>query len=38
VAAFSPGDYDPARIRRHALQWDAPRFRQRVVDALEAYG
>ncbi len=33
---FDPGAYDPARIREHALQWDSPRFRERVVAAVEA--
>jgi glycosyltransferase involved in cell wall biosynthesis len=34
VRAFDPGAYDPVAIRRHALYWDAPAFRQRVVKAV----
>lgn len=36
VGAFDPGAYDPDAIRGHALQWDRPRFRQRLVDAVGA--
>lgn len=31
---FEPEAYDPARIRQHALQWDSPRFRDRLVRAV----
>lgn len=34
VSAFRAQDYDPVAIREHALQWDAPRFRQRMLDAV----
>ena len=34
VTGFDPGAYDPATIRKHAMQWDAPEFRERVVVAV----
>jgi glycosyltransferase involved in cell wall biosynthesis len=34
VGAFRADAYDPAVIREHALQWDRPRFRERLVDAV----
>ena len=36
VRGFDPGRYDPARIREHALQWDAARFRERLRRHVEA--
>ncbi len=36
VRAFDPGAYDPVEIRAHALQWDSPRFRERLVERVEA--
>jgi glycosyltransferase involved in cell wall biosynthesis len=36
VLRYSPDAYDGAAIRRHALQWDRPRFRERVIDAVES--
>lgn len=40
LRGFDPDRYDPAAIRRHALQWDAGRFRERLVaivrDAAQA--
>jgi glycosyltransferase involved in cell wall biosynthesis len=35
VRAFRPEDYDPERIRAHAVQWDAGRFRQRLLEHVE---
>ena len=35
VAAFDPDRYRPAEIREHALQWDRPAFRSRLVAAVE---
>lgn len=31
VEAFDPDAYDPVAVRGHALQWDCPRFRERLV-------
>jgi glycosyltransferase involved in cell wall biosynthesis len=36
VRSFDPAAYDPTAIREHALQWDAPRFRERLVERVEA--
>jgi glycosyltransferase involved in cell wall biosynthesis len=36
LRAFDPAAYEPARIREHALQWDSPRFRERLVEHVEA--
>lgn len=36
VRSFDPGAYDPARIREHALQWDSCRFRERLVEHVQA--
>jgi glycosyltransferase involved in cell wall biosynthesis len=33
---FDPDAYDPVRIREHALQWDSPRFRERVFESVKA--
>lgn len=33
---FDPGAYEPAQIREHALQWDSVRFRERLVEHVEA--
>lgn len=33
VERFDPAHYNPAAIREHALAWDAPRFRERLVAA-----
>lgn len=35
VRAFRPEDYDPKCIRAHALQWDAGRFRQRLLKHVQ---
>ncbi len=35
VRAFDPGDYDAARIREHALHWDRPQFRARLVAVVD---
>ena len=35
VARFDPDRYRPAEIREHALQWDRPAFRSRLVAAVE---
>jgi glycosyltransferase involved in cell wall biosynthesis len=35
VAAFDPDRYRPAEIREHALQWDRPAFRRRLVAVVE---
>jgi glycosyltransferase involved in cell wall biosynthesis len=35
VRDFDPGRYDPGRIREHALQWDAGRFRERLREHVE---
>jgi glycosyltransferase involved in cell wall biosynthesis len=35
VRSFRADAYEPATIRQHALNWDAPRFRQRIVDAVD---
>jgi glycosyltransferase involved in cell wall biosynthesis len=34
VEAFDPAAYDPGGIRQHALQWDRPRFHERLVEAV----
>jgi glycosyltransferase involved in cell wall biosynthesis len=34
VRQFRPGSYDTDAIRSHALQWDAPRFRERITAAV----
>jgi glycosyltransferase involved in cell wall biosynthesis len=36
VRAFRPEDYDPARIREHAYQWHGARFRERLIERVEA--
>lgn len=36
LRSFDPGAYDSARIREHALQWDSGRFRERLVEHVEA--
>jgi glycosyltransferase involved in cell wall biosynthesis len=36
LRAFDPGSYDPVKIREHALQWDSPRFRERLVEHVQA--
>ncbi len=36
LRAFDPGAYEPAAIREHALQWDSPRFRERLVEHVDA--
>jgi glycosyltransferase involved in cell wall biosynthesis len=36
VLEYSPDAYDPAAIREHALRWDRPRFRERVIAAVES--
>ena len=36
VRAFDPGSYEPAKIREHALQWDSVRFRERLVEHVDA--
>jgi len=36
LRGFDPGAYEPARIREHALQWDSPRFRERLARHVEA--
>lgn len=36
LRAFDPGAYDPGAIREHALQWDSVRFRERLVEHVEA--
>jgi glycosyltransferase involved in cell wall biosynthesis len=33
---FRPEDYQPERIRAHALQWDSGRFRERLVEHVAA--
>jgi glycosyltransferase involved in cell wall biosynthesis len=33
---FDPGSYDPVKIREHALQWDSQRFRERLVEHVQA--
>jgi glycosyltransferase involved in cell wall biosynthesis len=35
LRAFDPGAYEPWAIRLHALQWDRPAFRDRIVHAVE---
>lgn len=35
LRTFDPRAYDPAAIRRHALQWDKLPFRRRLVQAVE---
>lgn len=35
VRRFRDDAWDPHRIREHALRWDAPVFRARLVDAVE---
>lgn len=34
VRSFDPAHYDPAAIRAHALTWDRPRFRERLLVAV----
>lgn len=34
VEGFDPAAYDAGRIRAHALQWDRPHFRARLVEAV----
>jgi len=36
LRSFDPGAYEPAQIREHALQWDSRRFRERLVEHVEA--
>jgi glycosyltransferase involved in cell wall biosynthesis len=36
VEGFDPAAYDPARIRKHAEQWDVPPFRERIEAAVGA--
>lgn len=36
LRSFDPAAYEPARIREHALQWDSARFRERLVEHVEA--
>ena len=36
LRAFDPDAYDPVAIREHALQWDSPRFRERLVEHVGA--
>jgi glycosyltransferase involved in cell wall biosynthesis len=38
LRSFDPAAYEPARIREHALQWDSPRFRERLVEHVAAAG
>jgi glycosyltransferase involved in cell wall biosynthesis len=35
VRDFRPEDYEPERIREHAVQWDARRFRERLREHVE---
>ncbi len=35
VRSFDPAAYDPAAIRKHALQWDSRRFRERLVQHVQ---
>jgi glycosyltransferase involved in cell wall biosynthesis len=35
VRSFRSADYDSATIRQHALNWEAPRFRARLIDAVD---
>jgi hypothetical protein len=35
IERFRDDAFDPGLIREHALQWDAPVFRARLVDAVE---
>lgn len=34
LRAFDPSAYDAGAIRRHALRWDGPAFRERIVDEV----
>jgi glycosyltransferase involved in cell wall biosynthesis len=34
VRDFDASRYEPAAIREHALQWDKPRFREKLVGAV----
>jgi glycosyltransferase involved in cell wall biosynthesis len=36
LRGFDPGAYEPEKIRAHALQWDSPRFRERLARHVEA--
>lgn len=36
LASFDERDYDPRAIRNHALEFDLPRFRRRVLQFIEA--
>ncbi len=36
LRAFDPAAYESAAIREHALQWDSRRFRERLVEHVEA--
>lgn len=36
LRAFDPSAYDSAAIREHAMQWDSRRFRERLVEHVEA--
>jgi glycosyltransferase involved in cell wall biosynthesis len=36
LRSFDPAAFDPWAIRLHALQWDRPAFRERMVAAVEA--
>ena len=36
LRGFDPGAYEPEKIRAHALQWDSPRFRERLIRHVEA--
>ena len=35
VRRFRDDVWDPVRIRDHALRWDAPVFRRRLVEAVQ---
>jgi glycosyltransferase involved in cell wall biosynthesis len=35
LRSFDPGSYEPEKIRAHALQWDSPRFRERLIRHVE---
>jgi len=34
VSSFEPTGYDPEELRAHAMRWSAPRFRERIVEAV----
>jgi glycosyltransferase involved in cell wall biosynthesis len=36
VREFDPREYDSARIRAHAMQWDRVPFRERIVEAVNS--